>query len=70
MNHQEAIERAKEHLGKVLEAQFSRIETMNAAQDFMDYGKLNPIIIGIVGGDGIGPFITAEAGRILKFLFS
>ena len=62
------IERAKEHLGKVLEEQFLRIEKMKQTQDFIDYNSLHPIVIGIVGGDGIGPFITAEAHKILEFL--
>jgi isocitrate dehydrogenase (NAD+) len=29
---------------------------------------LNPIIVGILGGDGIGPFIAAEAQRVLESL--
>lgn len=68
MNQKEVIERAKEHLGKVLEAQFQRIEKMKQTQDFIDFDSLSPIVIGIVGGDGIGPFITAEAQKILEFL--
>ena len=68
MNQQEAIETAKNHLEKVLREQFARIERMKATQDFTDYSKLNPIVIGIAGGDGIGPFITAEAQKILEFL--
>lgn len=68
MNNQEAIIRAKEHLGKLLEDQFIRIEKMKATQNFIDYSELKPIIIGIVGGDGIGPFITAEAQKVLEFL--
>ncbi|HZK34120.1 MAG TPA: isocitrate/isopropylmalate family dehydrogenase [Bacillota bacterium] len=68
MNNQEAIERAKEHLGEILEQQFSRIEKMKAQTEFIDYNSLKPIVIGIVGGDGIGPFITAQAQRVLEFL--
>ncbi len=68
MNQQKAIETAKNHLEKVLREQFARIERMKATQDFTDYSKLNPIVIGIAGGDGIGPFITAEAQKILEFL--
>ncbi len=68
MNQSEMIERAKNHLGKVLEDQFSRIEKMKETKDFIDYSKLDNIVIGIVGGDGIGPFITAEAQKILEFL--
>lgn len=68
MNQKQMIERAKEHLGKILEEQFTRIEKMKEIQDFIDYDTLSPIVIGIVGGDGIGPFITAEAQKILEFL--
>ncbi|MFQ5707278.1 MAG: isocitrate/isopropylmalate family dehydrogenase [bacterium] len=63
-----AIEQAKEHFGNLIEAQLRRIERMKAAADWVDYGTLKPIIIGIVGGDGIGPFIAAEAQRVLEFL--
>jgi len=62
------IEAAKEHFGKLLEEQLERVEQMKQAEDWMDYAKLKPIVIGIVGGDGIGPFITKEAQRVLEFL--
>jgi len=68
VNNAEAIERAKEHLGKLLEQQFARIEKMKSETEFIDYIKLSPIIIGIAGGDGIGPFITAQAQRVMEFL--
>jgi isocitrate dehydrogenase (NAD+) len=62
------IEEAKEHFGKLLEEQLERVECMKKAEDWMDYAKLKPIIIGIIGGDGIGPYITKEAKRVLEFL--
>ena len=62
------IEAAKEKFGKLLEEQLVRIEKMKAVKDFTDYSKLDKIIIGVVGGDGIGPAITHEAHRILEFL--
>ena len=62
------IEAAKEHFGKLLEEQLERVEQMKQAEDWMDYAKLKPLVIGIVGGDGIGPFITKEAQRVLEFL--
>src|SRR5690554_7793990 len=68
MNNQNAIDKAKEHLGKLIEQQFARIEKMKAQTDFIDYSSLDTIVIGVVGGDGIGPFITAQAQRILEFL--
>ena len=70
MTRQETIERAKGHFGKLIEAQFARIDSMKKQTEFLDYSKLNTIIIGIVGGDGIGPYITAQAERVLKFLLN
>lgn len=63
-----AIERAKEHFGLLLEKQMERIAKIKAAPDWIDYSKLKPIIIGVVGGDGIGPYIAKEAQRVLEFL--
>jgi isocitrate dehydrogenase (NAD+) len=62
------IERAKEHFGKILEEQLDRVERMKKAEDWIDYRALKPIIIGIIGGDGIGPYIAKEAKRVLEFL--
>ncbi len=64
----EGIEKAKEHFGKLLEKQLKRVEMMKAQGDFVDYAKKDKIIIGVTGGDGIGPKITHEAARIMEFL--
>ncbi len=61
------IETALKHFGKLLEQQLQRVEAMKKGSDWTDYSKLKPIIIGVVGGDGIGPIITAEAQRVLEF---
>jgi isocitrate dehydrogenase (NAD+) len=63
-----AIERAKEHFGKLLEGQMKRMEKIKSMPDWIDYSKLKPIKIGILAGDGIGPFIAAESKRVLAFL--
>ena len=68
LNSSEQIKRAQEHLGKLLEGQLARIERMKATKEFINYDELETIIIGVVGGDGIGPYITAEAQRVLEFL--
>jgi len=68
MTKEEMIERAKEHFGKLIEEQLERIERMKQDQDFIDYSKLPTIVIGIVGGDGIGPYITSQAQRVLESL--
>lgn len=62
------IEAAKEKFGQLLEEQLKRVEVMKAEGDFIDYKKLDKIIIGVCGGDGIGPAITAQTQRILEFL--
>ncbi len=64
----EKIAAAKEAFGKLLEEQLKRVEVMKAQGDFLDYKKLDQIIIGVCGGDGIGPAITGQAQRILEFL--
>jgi isocitrate dehydrogenase (NAD+) len=64
----EAIGRAKEHFAKLLERQLARVERMKKGDEWTDYAKLKPIIVGIIGGDGIGPHIAKEAQRILEFL--
>jgi isocitrate dehydrogenase (NAD+) len=63
-----AIARAKEHFGRLLEAQMKRMEHIKASPDWIDYSKLSPLRIGILPGDGIGPYITAPARRILEVL--
>lgn len=62
------VEKAKEHFGQIVEEQLNRVEELKKAQDWMDYSQLKPIIIGIIGGDGIGPFIAEESKRILEFM--
>src|SRR5690606_6203504 len=53
---------------ELLERQFKRIDTMKATKDFVDYGQLDSIIIGVAGGDGIGPYITEQAQKVLEFI--
>ena len=67
-DQRDAIERAKQHFGDLLVGQLARVEAMKAAEDWIDYTQVQPIIIGIVGGDGIGPMICQQAERILQFL--
>ena len=64
----EKIQQAKEAFGRLLQEQLERVEVMKAQGDFINYKELKPIIIGVCGGDGIGPAITGQAERILKFL--
>lgn len=54
--------------GALIEKQLKRVEQMKQESDFLDYKSLDTIVVGIVGGDGIGPAITAQAHRVLEFL--
>jgi isocitrate dehydrogenase (NAD+) len=63
-----AVEKAKEHFGKLVEEQLKRVEQMRSGGSWIDYAKLDRIIIGVVGGDGIGPYIGQHARTILEFL--
>lgn len=63
-----AIQKAKDHFGRLLENQMLRMEKIKSAPDWIDYRQLSPIKIGILPGDGIGPYIATEAERVLRFM--
>jgi len=62
------IEKAKKHFEEILVEQLERVEKLKEEDDWVDYTNLKPIIIGILGGDGIGPEITKHARTIFEFL--
>lgn len=63
-----AIDKAKEYFGQIVEEQLRRVDELKKPVEWVDYSKVKPIIIGIIGGDGIGPYIAAHARSILEFL--
>ncbi len=64
----QAIEAAKIQFAKVLEQQLTRIDRVKSDKERVDYTKITPIVVGILGGDGIGPFIAEESQRVLESL--
>jgi isocitrate dehydrogenase (NAD+) len=64
------VEKAKDHYGRLLKQQLARVDRMKKAEDWLDFAILSPIIIGICGGDGIGPIISAQARRVLEHLLT
>lgn len=62
------IEAAVAQFEKVMLKQLERVDRMKNGEDFVDFEKLDKIIIGVCGGDGIGPIITKESARVLEFL--
>ena len=66
--YEEKISVALKAYEKLLREQLERNEKIKETKDFIDYKSLDKIIIGVCGGDGIGPVITNEAARVLEFL--
>ena len=67
MNEQQ-IRDAVGKFEELIRSQIERSDRIKAQKDFVDYDNLDKIIIGVCGGDGIGPIITKESARVLKFL--
>ncbi len=55
---------------ELLISQQERAERIKKDNAFIDYNSLDKLVIGVCGGDGIGPVITHEAERVLRFLLS
>ena len=69
-NNEKDLDLACEKFREILKNQLTRVENMKAQGDFTDYEKLDTIKIGVCGGDGIGPTITHEAERVLRFILA
>ena len=65
---EEQIKAASAKYEQLLREQLERNERIKAVGDFVDYKALDTIVIGICGGDGIGPIICKESERMLRFL--
>ena len=64
------LDAACEKFRKLMAEQLVRVEDMKAQGDFVDYSALDCIKIGVCGGDGIGPIISAQARRVLEFILA
>ncbi|MDD2268061.1 MAG: isocitrate/isopropylmalate family dehydrogenase [Eubacteriales bacterium] len=64
------IENAANHFRKLLKAQLERADAIKSGADFTDYEKLEKLRIGVCGGDGIGPSITAVTQTVLENLLA
>ena len=62
------MEQVLKHIESLLEGQKRRVEAMKASAAATDFAALDTIVIGVCGGDGIGPEITRHAARVLKKL--
>lgn len=50
--------------------QLARNEKIKSQKDFLDFDNLDKIVIGVCGGDGIGPIITKESARVLEYMLA
>ena len=64
------IKSAVAHFEALVREQYERSDRIKADKDFIDYDKLDKIIIGVCGGDGIGPIITKESARVLEYMLA
>lgn len=64
------VEEAAEKFKALMYEQLARVEKINATKDFVDYSSLDKIVIGVTGGDGIGPTITNAAAGVMEMLLA
>ncbi|MEG1820497.1 MAG: isocitrate/isopropylmalate family dehydrogenase, partial [Oscillospiraceae bacterium] len=62
------IKEAVEKFEALVRAQLERSDNIKKQKDFVDFESLDKIIIGVCGGDGIGPIITKESARVLEYM--
>ena len=67
-SYDKELEIAAEKFKEILKKQLARVEDMKSQGDFTDYAAKKTVRIGVCGGDGIGPTISAVAERVLKFI--
>ena len=64
------IKSAVAHFEALVREQYERSDRIKADKDFIDYDKLDKIIIGVCGGDGIGPIITKDSARGFEYMLA
>ncbi len=67
---EDTIKAASAQFEKLLREQLARQERMEKGAFTRDFAKAERIVIGVIGGDGIGPIIMREAVRALEKLLA
>ena len=62
------IKEAVEHYETLLRKHLARVDEMEKGAQATDLSKKEKIVIGVIGGDGIGPIIVEQAKRVLDIL--
>ena len=64
------LQKISAHFISVIEQQLNRLDKIKNSDDWINYKDINPIIIGMIGGDGIGPIISDATRYVLEELLS
>ena len=64
----EAIDRAIEQFRTLLTEQIARTENMERGAQAKNFAAMDKIVVGVAGGDGIGPIIMRETRRVMDAL--
>ena len=65
---QQYIDQAVEQFRTLITEQVERQNRMEKGAVAKDFSKMDKIVIGVCGGDGIGPIITKAGQQVLEFL--
>ena len=68
MRYEAEIKAAAEKYEQLLREQLARVDRMEADKSEKDFTRLEKVVIGVCGGDGIGPIICGAARDILEYL--
>lgn len=67
---EENLQAAVKKFEELVREQSARSDKIKAEKEFLDFDKLDKIIVGVCGGDGIGPIITKESARVLEYMLA
>lgn len=67
---EENLQAAIQKFEALVREQAARSDKIKSEKEFLDFDKLDKIIIGVCGGDGIGPIITKESARVLEYILA
>ena len=67
-NYERAASLAAEKFKALMISQLERADRIKSEKEFKDYKNLKKLVIGVCGGDGIGPIITDAALSVLEKL--
>lgn len=65
---EDQIKSAVEHYETLLRKQLERVDEMEKGASPVDLANKEKLVIGVIGGDGIGPIIVEQAKRVLDIL--